>query len=101
MKLIYTHENRIMALNIRNILINHGFDVTLNNEFASSASGGLAPFDTWPEVWLLKDDDFDSAKKVIEFISFETKQSTWECKNCKEENDEVFEYCWNCHDENE
>ena len=54
-----------MALNIRNVLINHGFDVALNNEFASSASGGLAPFDTWPEVWLLKDDDFDNAKKNI------------------------------------
>ena len=69
MKLIYTHENRIMALNIRNVLINHGFDVALNNEFASSASGGLAPFDTWPEVWLLKDDDFDNAKKLIVILN--------------------------------
>ena len=88
MKLIYTHENRIMALNIRNVLINHGFDVTLNNEFASSASGGLAPFDTWPEVWLLKDDDYDNAKKIIESIYYDTKQAAWVCKKCQEENDE-------------
>jgi hypothetical protein len=99
MRLIYTHENRIMALNIRNVLMNHGFDVTLNNEFASSASGGLAPFDTWPEVWLLKDDDFDSAKKVIEFITHGTKQAIWHCKSCKEENDDSFDYCWKCHAE--
>ena len=101
MKLIYTHENRIMALNIRNVLINHGFDVALNNEFASSASGGLAPFDTWPEVWLLKDDDFDNAKKIIESISYNSKQPAWECKKCQEENDESFDYCWKCHEENE
>ena len=101
MKLIYTHENRIMALNIRNVLINHGFDVALNNEFASSASGGLAPFDTWPEVWLLKDDDFDNAKKIIESISYDTKQVIWVCKKCQEENDESFDYCWKCHEENE
>ena len=101
MKLIYTHENRIMALNIRNVLINHGFDVTLNNEFASSASGGLAPFDTWPEVWLLKDDDFDNAKKIIESISYNSIQAAWECKKCQEENDESFDYCWKCHEENE
>ena len=101
MKLIYTHENRIMALNIRNVLINHGFDVTLNNEFASSASGGLAPFDTWPEVWLLKDDDFDNAKKIIESISYNSIQVAWECKKCQEENDESFDYCWKCHEENE
>ena len=54
MKLIYTNENRIMVLNVKNVLMSHGIDVRLNNEFASSASGGLAPFDTWPEVWLLK-----------------------------------------------
>ena len=101
MKLIYTHENRIMALNIRNVLINHGFDVTLNNEFASSASGGLAPFDTWPEVWLLKDEDFDNAKKIIESISYNSIQAAWECKKCQEENDESFDYCWKCHEENE
>ncbi|ANQ66415.1 DUF2007 domain-containing protein [Candidatus Thioglobus sp.] len=101
MKLIYTHENRIMALNIRNVLINHGFDVALNNEFASSASGGLAPFDTWPEVWLLKDDDFDNAKKIIESISYNSIQAAWECKKCQEENDESFDYCWKCHEENE
>lgn len=101
MKLIYTHENRIMALNIRNVLINHGFDVALNNEFASSASGGLAPFDTWPEVWLLKDDDFDNAKKIIESITYNSIQAAWECKKCQEENDESFDYCWKCHEENE
>jgi len=101
MKLIYTHENRIMALNIRNVLINHGFDVALNNEFASSASGGLAPFDTWPEVWLLKDDDYDNAKKIIESISYNSIQAAWECKKCQEENDESFDYCWKCHEENE
>ena len=101
MKLIYTHENRIMALNIRNVLINHGFDVALNNEFASSASGGLAPFDTWPEVWLLKDDDFDNVKKIIESISYNSIQAAWECKKCQEENDESFDYCWKCHEENE
>ena len=101
MKLIYTHENRIMALNIRNVLINHGFDVALNNEFASSASGGLAPFDTWPEVWLLTDDDFDNAKKIIESISYNSIQAAWECKKCQEENDESFDYCWKCHEENE
>lgn len=101
MKLIYTHENRIMALNIRNVLVNHGFDVALNNEFASSASGGLAPFDTWPEVWLLKDDDFDNAKKIIQSISYNSIQAAWECKKCQEENDESFDYCWKCHEENE
>tara|TARA_B110000008_G_scaffold278679_1_gene323189 strand:- start:2765 stop:3073 length:309 start_codon:yes stop_codon:yes gene_type:complete len=97
MKLLYTHENRVMVLNVKNVLTSHDFDVTLNNEFASSASGGLAPFDTWPELWLLNDNDFDEAKQVVESINNEINSTPWECHNCKEKNDQSFDYCWNCH----
>lgn len=100
MKLIYTNENRIMVLNVKNVLMSHGLDVVLNNEFASSASGGLAPFDTWPEVWLLNNDDFDKAKKVIDSITLESNLDNWLCKNCQEENNQSFDFCWNCHTEN-
>ncbi len=100
MKLIYTNENRIMVLNVKNVLMSHGLDVVLNNEFASSASGGLAPFDTWPEVWLLNNDDFDKAKKVIDSITLESNLDNWHCKNCQEENNQSFDFCWNCDAEN-
>ena len=100
MKLIYTNENRIMVLNVKNVLMSHGLDVVLNNEFASSASGGLAPFDTWPEVWLLNNDDFDKAKKVIDSINLESNLDNWHCKNCQEENNQSFDFCWNCDAEN-
>ena len=100
MRLIYTNENRIMVLNVKNVLMSYDIDVTLNNEFASSASGGLAPFDTWPEVWLLKDNDYDKAKKIIDSISLESNLEGWECKKCQEENDQAFDFCWRCHAEN-
>ena len=51
--------------------------------------------------WLLKDDDFDNAKKTIESITYNSIQAAWECKKCQEENDESFDYCWKCHEENE
>ena len=100
MRLIYTNENRIMVLNVKNVLMSYDIDVTLNNEFASSASGGLAPFDTWPEVWLLNDNDYDKAKKIIVSISLESNLEGWECKKCQEENDQSFDFCWSCHAEN-
>ena len=100
MKLIYTNENRIMVMNVRNVLNNNGYQVIVNNEFASSASGGLAPFDTWPEVWLLKDEDFEEAKKVIVSINTELSLITWNCKECNEANDQTFDFCWKCHSEN-
>ena len=100
MKLIYTNENRIMVLNVKNVLMRHDLEVTLNNEFASSASGVLAPFDTWPEVWLLNDNDFEKAKKIIDSISLESNLDSWEFQNCKELNDQSFDFCWSCYAEN-
>ena len=96
MKLVYTHENRLMVLNVRNILIDHGIKVVVNNEYASSAAGGLAPIDTWPEVWILNDGDFGSSKNIIESLDVELKTAMWQCRGCLEKNDETFDYCWNC-----
>ena len=100
MKLIYTNENRIMVLNVKNVLISNGFEVALNNEFASSAAGGLAPFDTWPEVWLLKDDDLEEALKIVESFDTDISLITWQCNHCLEDNDQTFDYCWKCNAEN-
>ncbi|MDC3361107.1 DUF2007 domain-containing protein [Candidatus Thioglobus sp.] len=100
MKLLYTNENRIMVMNVKNVLINNGYEVVLNNEFASSASGGLSPFDTWPEVWLLKDSELEEAKKVIESIDTEISLITWKCGDCNEINDQTFDFCWKCGRDN-
>ncbi|MDC0239445.1 DUF2007 domain-containing protein [Candidatus Thioglobus sp.] len=96
MKLVYTHENRLIVLNVRNILSDHGIEVVLNNEYASSAAGGLAPIDTWPEVWIANDDDFGSSMKIIDSLDVELMTVMWQCRECLEKNDETFDYCWNC-----
>ena len=96
MKLVYTHENRLMVLNVRNILSDHGIEVVVNKEYASSAAGGLAPSDTWPEVWIVDDDDLDSSIKIVESLDLEIKTTMWQCLECLEMNDEAFDYCWNC-----
>ena len=96
MKLVYTHENRLMVLNVRNILRDYGIDVVVNKEYASSAAGGLAPIDTWPEVWVVNDDDFDLSMNIIGSLDVKLETTMWECRGCLEMNDETFDYCWNC-----
>ena len=85
-----------MVLNVRNILSDHGIDVVVNKEYASSAAGGLAPIDTWPEVWVVNDDDFDSSMNIIGSLDVKLKTVMWKCCGCHEMNDETFDYCWNC-----
>ena len=74
MKLVYTHENRLMVMNVRNILSDHGIEVVVNKEYASSAVGGLAPIDTWPEVWIVNNDDFSSSMKILSRLTLNLRQ---------------------------
>lgn len=96
MKLIYTHENRFLVANAQNILEQAGIRVVWKNEFASSAIGEISPFDTWPELWVIEDADYDHAIQVIANALSSPNAPEWTCASCKENNDAAFETCWNC-----
>ncbi len=66
MKMVYTNENRFLVANAKNILESNGMDVLLKNEFASSVIGEVSAFDAWVEIWVLNDDDYRNACKIIE-----------------------------------
>jgi hypothetical protein len=100
MKLIYTNENRLLVGNAKNILEAHGIEVILKNEFAQSAVGQTSPSDTWPELWLMNDSDYESASRVIGSSLSEENAPEWICSQCGESNDASFEICWKCQSEN-
>jgi hypothetical protein len=100
MKLIYTHENRLLVNNIQNILENAGIEVTLKNEYAGGGSGDLSFLTTWLEVWILNDKDYDRAMDIIKTAFNNTTIEDWICNNCSEPNATSFELCWNCQYEN-
>ena len=100
MKMVYTNENRFIVANAKNILESHGFKITVKNEYASSAVGEVSAFDSWVELWVLNDTDYDQACDVLENALSSESASPWICKNCNEENDSSFELCWNCSGEN-
>lgn len=96
MKLIYTHENRFLVGNAQNILEQAGIRVVWKNEFASSAIGEISPFDTWPELWVVDDADYDHAIQIIANALSAPNAPEWVCGSCNELNDAAFETCWNC-----
>jgi len=96
MKMVYTNENRLIAGNASNILENHGVKTVLKNEFSSSASGEISAFDTWPEIWVVNDSDYDKAIEIIENSLSRDNAPEWLCTHCDEKNDASFELCWNC-----
>ena len=96
MKLVYTHENTAIVQNARNLLENSGIKAILKNEFASGGAGDLVPNETWPELWVLDDEDYSQAIGALAALSDKADEPDWVCKNCHEPNGSMFESCWNC-----
>ena len=95
MKLIYTHENRFIVFNARNLLARDNIDAHLKNEFIAGAAGDLSPFDTWLELWV-EDEFYNKAKKLLLPLTEESSTTEWTCPACGEANGASFEICWNC-----
>lgn len=96
MRKVYTHENRFLVANARNLLEAASIAVVVKNEFASGGLGELAPLDTWMELWVQDDKDYEQACSIIANALSEENKTPWECANCSEVNDAAFELCWKC-----
>lgn len=94
--MVYTSENRFLVGNAMNLLRAMGFDVIMRNEHASSALGELPAFETWPQLWVLEDDDYAAACVALEGALSDADTPPWHCGQCGEDNDVTFEFCWQC-----
>lgn len=99
MKLLYTQQNSFLVHNARNVVENAGIETVLRNEYASGAAGDLAPLDTWVELWVVNDSDYDKAMQVIESLSSKDNEEEWRCPKCGESNPASFDVCWKCQTE--
>ncbi|MCP4389343.1 MAG: DUF2007 domain-containing protein, partial [Gammaproteobacteria bacterium] len=52
MKRVFSHENRMILFNMKNLLQAAGIETIVVNEFAAGGVGELSTLDTWPELWL-------------------------------------------------
>jgi len=97
MQLIYSNAQLIIVVNAQNVLLEAGIQSQLKNEYLAGGAGDLSPLDSWPELWVAKD-DVDSSNEIISQINNDPK-SDWHCKQCGEENGGAFEQCWQCSEE--
>lgn len=96
MKRIFTHENRMIVFNMKNLLQAEGITTVVVNEFAAGGAGDLPTFDTWPELWLEDDSNFEQAQTILQDITQDSVGQAWFCRGCQEKNDATFRICWNC-----
>ncbi len=100
MKIVYTHENKLLLHSAKNILELNGIECFLKNEHSASAGGNLGFSNTAAELWVFNAND---AEKAISLIDKEITTAAlaphWSCQQCGEENDGSFELCWKCQSE--
>lgn len=95
MKKVFSHENRLIVFNIKNLLEEQGIECIVKNEFAGGGVGDLSPFETWPELWVMDEADYSSAKDVVEQLQ-QGAGADILCPHCGEENGRHFQICWHC-----
>jgi Putative prokaryotic signal transducing protein len=97
MKKLTTAESLVMIRHYRNLLESEGIACKVRNEHLGTIAGEVPFFETWPELWVVRDLDFDRAKQLIDgATSDESPCAPWTCPDCGEENEGQFAACWNC-----
>ena len=96
MKKVFTHENRMILFNLRNLLRAEGIETVVVNEYAAGGIGDLPAFDTWPELWVEDETRFAQAQAIVQDVMHEPARQDWYCRGCREKNAAAFQFCWNC-----
>ena len=95
MKQVYTNENRLLAINSKNVLESAGIVVQLKNEF--TAGYAIPGHTIWLEIWV-DDSDYEKAIELLD-TTLNNEDEDWICKKCNEKNAASFKICWSCQAE--
>jgi putative signal transducing protein len=83
---------------VRDALLHRGVAATIQNEYSGRTA--VPEFRPAAEVWVTRDQDYDDARRIVvdtlATIDGESNANPWVCANCREENPQSFDICWNC-----
>ena len=75
-----TADSLILINHYKNILDAEGIPSEIRNQHLSSILGEMPFAETWPELWVRNDIDFDRAKQLIDdSIADESPAHDWRC----------------------
>jgi hypothetical protein len=83
---------------VRDALLHAGVAVTIQNEH--SGGSAIPAFRPPAEVWIERDGDYENARRIVidTILTLNNKSDAkpWGCLDCKEQNPQSFDVCWNC-----
>ncbi|MDJ0793575.1 MAG: DUF2007 domain-containing protein [Woeseiaceae bacterium] len=96
MKKLTSAESLITINHYKNLLASEGIHTEVRNQHLGSIMGEVPFFETWPQLWVINDLDYDRALQLIKAADAESPADSWKCPGCGEENEGQFGACWNC-----
>ncbi|WP_394809722.1 DUF2007 domain-containing protein [Nitrosomonas sp.] len=97
MKKVYSANNLMEAQIVLDLLEHAYIPAQLFNQHAQSGMGEIPFTHAYPEVWVMRDADYERGKLVIEaYEKAPVATGTVHCPACGEENPANFQLCWKC-----
>ena len=96
MKKLTSAETIVTITHYKNLLEAEGIRTEIRNQHLGGIMGEMPVFETWPQLWVVNDLDFDRAAQLIAAAEAESPGEAWTCRKCGEENEGQFAACWNC-----
>lgn len=98
MRKVFSSNEPSETVLIRDALLHGGVAATIQNEYSGRTA--VPEFRPPAEVWVTNDHDYDDARRIVvdALATIDAKADTapWVCPNCREENPQSFDLCWNC-----
>jgi hypothetical protein len=98
MKMLYSGQNSLIVNHLRNLLESQGIACRVKNEFLAGGAGEIPVIDTWPELWVEDDNDYERAGEMVRthLRDEPSHLPDWDCPRCGERIEGQFTACWNC-----
>lgn len=97
MKKIYSASHLMEAQIVLDLLEHAYIPARIFNQHAQGCTGEIPFTHAYPEVWIIREEDFERGKRVIEtYEKTPTATGIIRCPACNEENPANFQLCWKC-----
>jgi len=98
MRKVFVSQSLVEVEFRKELLDNFGIPNTIRNRQASTLAGAVPFAEVFPELWVLRDKDYDQALMIMEEKPQrpEETRSDWVCGRCGETHGHEFSRCWKC-----
>lgn len=101
MKQVFVSQNLFEVEMRKECLEQAGIRCMIKNQRISGLAGEIPFTETFPELWVIQNEDYDQAQRVLEegLVLLPSDQDTWTCAGCGERHESQFGTCWKCERE--